>query len=129
MPYRPEFWPEWEHGIRVGMMGVLDMCLELHMDHTGSFSSLPQERRELYVRCLRHCLLEWRPNSNFNNPSTVAFDTRVRELVIATLEERNELPEWVLPPAPIMAPRAPEPKGPEGDDSANQARDERWDEL
>jgi hypothetical protein len=77
--YRPEFWPKDKAG---GPFGVLDMALELHMNHVGSSDCLRSDDRETYIACLQWLLSNW-------SVSTNKFDYAVRELVVETLKEQG----------------------------------------
>jgi hypothetical protein len=86
MPYRPDFWPN-EKGTS-GPLGVLDMCLDLHMDANGSSDCLDPKDREVYIKCLQWLLKDRNPALSQHK-----FDRRVADLVLQTLSECKAYPE------------------------------------
>ena len=82
--YRPEFWPQGDNGI----VGILDMCLDLHMQFTGSSDCLSDDTKNLYIKCLQHSLTNWRWL-----PNPLEFDKHAYRLVVTTLREWESIPE------------------------------------
>lgn len=65
---------------------LLELCLDIHMHHTGASDPLPEYEKD--VRVLVYRLESWQtnPHKQFAN-----FDNAVKELVKATLNEAAEL--------------------------------------
>lgn len=64
---------------------LLELCLNIHMHHTGASHPLPEYDKD--VRVLVSRLENWQPNLHAR--STV-FDNAVKELIKATLNEVAE---------------------------------------
>lgn len=84
--YRPEWWPNHDGYTSTMPYTILELCDQLHMDHSGSSDPLDPERARLMVRCLEWVRDHWR------RPST-AYDDAVLILVIRTLNERTLRPQ------------------------------------
>lgn len=84
--YRPEWWPNHDGYTSTMPYTILELCDQLHMDHSGSSDPLDPEWVELMVRCLTWVRDNWR------RPST-AYDDAVLRLVIRTLNERTPKPQ------------------------------------
>ena len=91
--YRPNWWPTCDaritqgdsiaHWIGRGHLGVLDIALELHCDHTGSGEIWPRENVELYIRALRHALSSWTCDR------MCMFDDAVKGVIESAIAERG----------------------------------------
>lgn len=61
---------------------LLTICLDVHMSNMGSSDPLAPEVMQRYLTILRTALAFWTESKR-----TELFDTAVRRLIVATLEE------------------------------------------
>jgi hypothetical protein len=65
---------------------IIDVCVDLHDDISGSGDPLSLERREQLIDWLRRRLKAWKNTPNDFHVSTCDYDHAVRLLAKATLE-------------------------------------------
>lgn len=65
---------------------LLVICESLHMDHTGASDPLLPTDKEKYIKILKLALDSWQESA-----LSELYDNCVRLLIMATLEEINEL--------------------------------------
>lgn len=66
---------------------VLDVCLDVHMQNTGSLS--PQDDYDDNISFLKRKLEFWKPSFTHDLAFTKDFDEAVRNLIVVTLKEHE----------------------------------------
>lgn len=74
--------PRESQELMIGNENLLQICLDLHMAHTGSSDPLLDYVKERYLKILHLANLHWRPSVRHKE-----FDNAVRTLILATMRE------------------------------------------